>query len=154
MAEPDIEGAAGERVIGNAVASGANDEFRTPPACPARAGRCDHRSRDVDAAIGDLGFGVSHCEKFQQRAIAAAEVVQAEGPPEIADLQELDEPQILRDRVRPVDPARGRAVTFDRSRIIFANPGAQLAHSLASGYFLRAPALGRSDRTVGTEMVR
>ena len=56
---------------------------------------------------------MTHCQIFQQRAVAAAEIVQTEGPCKVAILQKLHEPQILRDYIRPVDPERGRAVTFE-----------------------------------------
>ena len=62
--------------------------------------------KNVDAAIGDLGFGMTHCQIFQQRAVAEAEIVQPEGPLKVAVLQQLDQPQILRDCIRPVDPER------------------------------------------------
>jgi len=56
VTEPNVEYTAGERIVGHLSTSRADDKLRTIMACPPLARRRNHRCRNVDAAIGDLGF--------------------------------------------------------------------------------------------------
>lgn len=84
MAESDIADAAGDAVIGDRRAARIMFERRLRSSGPAVACGIDHDLRNVNAAIGDVGARVAECQDFQQRAITAPEIVEAERYVEVA----------------------------------------------------------------------
>jgi hypothetical protein len=123
MIEHDVHHTARHAVVRDPrnVAADHEAASRHPAMAPPRAAH--HRPRQVDAQIVDLGLRVKARHEPGQRAVAATDVVQRKRPAEIAQLQELDEAQLLGRRAGPVDAARGRAVTRDLVAVVRLDAG-------------------------------
>src|SRR5438067_11446187 len=119
--ELDVEDAARDAVVGAAVGALAGEEAAAGAAAVQLLGLGDHRRREVHAevvaALAELD------EVFGERAIAAADVIQAEVLPALADAQELAEAQALRLAAIPVHALRRRAMGVQLFAVVASDSG-------------------------------